>query len=438
MIRASILSIGDELLIGDTVNTNASRIGAVLTETGLNVDSVRVVGDDAVHMRSVVLEEWKRHDVCILTGGLGPTHDDVTKEVLAGIFCSEMRVDEQVREHIFHIFKERDLPVYPANLAQAEIPVCFKPLYNPHGTAPGLQYQSGNKWLFALPGVPHEMIWLLQEKVIPILQTAFPALNPLVVRYLKTAGEAESVLSEQFIGDVSEYLKAGCRLAFLPGPARVMLRITVDLRSVIGNTESEAGNVQADQLADGFKEELTRRCSGLIFSEHKEETLEESLGKLLKQKSLKLCTAESCTGGGLINRLTDIPGSSEYVTGGYIVYSNNLKIQDLGIDQTLIEQYGAVSKEVVLAMTSGALLRSGADVAIALSGVAGPGGGTKEKPVGLVWLGIQTPEEHFALRLMLTRDRLINKERSIMIAMETLRRALLGIDRMPYGLEKQN
>lgn len=437
MIRVSILSIGDELLIGDTVNSNASRIGSVLTEAGLDVESVRVVGDDAERMREVIQEEWERSDVCVLTGGLGPTHDDLTKEVLAELFCTDMRVDERVKTHILKIFRDRDLPVYPANLAQSEVPECFQVLFNPHGTAPGMLYKEGNKRLIALPGVPHEMLWLLKNEALPVIQHSYPGIRPRVVRYVKTAGEAESVLSEQFIGDVSEYLNAGCRLAYLPGPARVILRITVDVDEDLNiniNDRIEA----AQHLADSFKEDLLSRLPGLVFSEDKDESLENSLGKLLKKNSLTICTAESCTGGGLVNRLTDVPGSSAYVKGAYVVYSNALKVQDLGVDEQLIEQYGAVSKEVVLAMASGALQRSGADVAVALSGIAGPDGGTKEKPVGLVWLGIQTPQERFALRLMLTKDRLMNKERSIMIALESLRRSMLGIDRMPYGLEKQS
>ena len=442
MISASVLSVGDELLIGDTVNTNASRIGAALSQAGIHIASVRVVGDHIQSMKEAITQELEHRNILILTGGLGPTHDDVTKEVLASLFCSTMRIDERVRDHILKIFKDRNLPVFPANLEQAAVPECFQVLFNPHGTAPGLVCQVGAKLIFALPGVPYEMLWLLEKSVMPILYKTYPQLRPPIIRYLKTAGEAESVLSEEFIQDVSTYLNAGCKLAYLPGPARVMLRITAE---DLGQTErtslkevTTSGKINGVHLADRFKIDLLERLQGLVFSEEKDETIEENLGKILKEKSLTICTAESCTGGLLINRLTDIPGSSAYVTAGYIAYSNVAKVRDLGVDEKLIEKFGAVSKEVALAMTQGALNRSSADVAVALTGIAGPGGGSKEKPVGLVWMAIQTPQEHFALELMLTKDRIMNKERSVMIAMEAVRRTLLGITRMPYGLEKKS
>lgn len=427
MASVSILSIGNELLIGDTINTNASRIGAELTDAGFIVNSVRVVGDCRNSLTRVIHEEWSRVDILLLTGGLGPTHDDLTKEVLAELFCTKMKVDERVKQHILSIFENRKLPVYPSNLAQAEIPECFEVLFNPHGTAPGMLLHKDNKVLVALPGVPYEMIYLLTKEVIPRMQKIFSNLTSRAVHYMKTAGEAESVLSEELIGDISSFLSAGCELAFLPGPARVTLRIS--------STNADPG--KANLAVNEFRQSILGKIQGLIYSEEKDETLEQIIGKILKDKSLTLCTAESCTGGGLLNRLTDTPGSSAYVETGYVVYSNESKGRELGVDAELIEQFGAVSKEVVLAMAEGAANRSGADVAIALSGVAGPGGGTKEKPVGLVWMALKTPEELFALRLLLTQDRLINKERSIIIALETLRRTLLGIKRLPYGLEKQ-
>lgn len=429
MDSISIISIGNELLIGDTINTNASHIGAELTEAGFDIQSIRVVGDHADRLKGVIRDELDRVNILLCTGGLGPTHDDITKDVLAELFCPEMRLDEHVKSHITSIFNKRGFPLYPSNLAQAEIPKCFETLFNPHGTAPGMYFEKEGKVIIALPGVPYEMKYLLQNEVIPRLKSKTD-IGSRVVRYLKTAGEAESVLSEELIGDVSEFLQKGCELAFLPGPARVTLRIT---------TTDHKGN-RSDELsllADEFKQSISERIPGLIYSEEKEESLEKCVGNILKKKSLTICTAESCTGGGIINRLTDTPGSSAYVQNGYVVYSNESKVRDLGVDEKLIKEFGAVSKEVVIAMAEGAVMHSGADVVLAISGVAGPGGGTLEKPVGLVWLGIKTPDECFALRLLLTQDRLINKERSITIALEALRRTLLGVKRLPYGLEKQ-
>ena len=424
MATASILSIGDELLIGDTVNTNASEIGARLNESGISVRSVLTLPDEEDAILEALEAGLSRNDLVVTTGGLGPTHDDVTLRTICKLFGSELVIDENVLQAIEKVFAERSLPMTPANRDQALVPEGARVLFNHHGTAPGLWMEREGAVLVVLPGVPHEMRHLLRDAVLPSLKERYPSARAAHTRYLRTAGEAESVLDGAFIGDLSEHFQKGCTLAYLPGPGRVTLRLScrdLDPRASM-------------EKVGALERVLMERAGFCVYGEGRDTSLEQVLGNVLRERKLRICTAESCTGGALASTLTDVPGSSDYVLGGFVTYSNALKTAVLGVNPTLLETHGAVSRQVARAMAEGAATASGADVAVSLTGVAGPGGGTPEKPVGLVWLGVKTPDRAFTLKLTLTRDRLVNKRRSVMIAMETVRRTLLGIDRMPYGL----
>lgn len=426
MPKAHLISIGNELLIGDTVNTNASWIGGRLTAAGFDVEASFVIADDAGAIRTTIRSSMKAADLVITTGGLGPTHDDVTKKTVAEVFSRAMVRDEKVLAYIEKVFADRNLPMSQSNRDQALIPEGAHVLFNAKGTAPGLWFDSPEGILVVLPGVPHEMRYLMDTHVLPEWSRRHPGLVGSPRLYLNTAGEAESVLSEQMLGNLDSFFDQGCTLAYLPGSGRVILRL--------GCRHQDPE--EASRRLHVFAEAIRERARFCLFGEGEGLALAEALGKALQQRGWTFVSAESCTGGALCNAMTDIPGSSSYVLGAFVTYSNTMKTSQLGVLPDTLSEYGAVSRQVVMEMARGARDRSGADVAVSLSGVAGPGGGTEEKPVGLVWLGVVTPQEEFALRLMLTDDRRLNKERSVMIAMEALRRSLAGIERMPYGLPK--
>lgn len=423
MATACILSIGDELLIGDTVNTNASHIGARLHESGIEVRSVVTLPDEGETIRLALAEHLSRHDLVVTTGGLGPTHDDVTLRSVCELFETDLVLEPRVLRAIEKVFAERSLPMTQANRDQALVPRGARVLFNHHGTAPGLWMEREGAILVVLPGVPHEMRHLIEDEVLPSLRERFPSVRAAHTRYLRTAGEAESVLDGVFIGDLSEHFERGCTLAYLPGPGRVTLRLGCR------DTDPEASHAKVEAL----ERTILERTGFCVYGEGRETSLERVLGQVLRERGMRICTAESCTGGALASTLTDVPGSSDYVLGGFVAYSNELKISQLGVDPELLDRHGAVSSQVARAMAEGAARATGAEVAVSLTGVAGPGGGTPDKPVGLVWLGVHAAGRTFTLKLTLTRDRAVNKRRSVMIAMETVRRTLLGIDRMPYG-----
>lgn len=424
-MTAEIISIGNELLIGDTVNTNASWLGRFLTEQGIEIVAVHTVGDDLEMVKKTVKESLKRSDLVISTGGLGPTHDDVTKKALGELFNAGLVVDESILEFIKKIFKKRNIPFSKSNYHQAEVPDNCEALFNKQGTAPGMWFHEYGSHLAVLPGVPFEMKHLMQEKVLPKLEKLVQSKEHRFSRYIVTAGIGESTLCDEIIGDPDEYLPDGTTVAWLPGPQGVRIRI-----NALGSSDEEA-RAKIARVAD----HIYQKAGELVIGEGRELTLSESVGNLLREKGLTIAAAESCTGGLLSNMLTDIPGSSDYVMGGVISYSNKIKINELMLDEKMLEQQGAVSKQAALQMAKNVAFKFGSDIGISTTGIAGPGGGTKEKPVGTVWIGFWSKQKHFALKPLFSNNRLINKERSAAVALEIVRRAVLNIETMPYGLE---
>ncbi|MEX0994093.1 MAG: competence/damage-inducible protein A [Balneolaceae bacterium] len=423
-MKAHIISIGNELLIGDTVNTNASWIGRFLTEQGFQVEEVRTITDDYDAIIQSIRYSIDQADLVVTTGGLGPTHDDITKKAVADLFQAELVLNERVLSHIKEIFRTRGLLFSPSNRDQALVPEGFEVLFNKKGTAPGLWFESNGSYLAVLPGVPHEMKYLMENRVAGKINDTFPRQEFHAVRYLKTAGVAESTLSDEVIGDLSEYLNNGTGIAFLPGPAGVTIRL-----STVGGSEMEA----EEQMKPAM-EFIYKRAGALIYGEGRDVQVSEILGNLLKKNRLALAAAESCTGGLLSDTITNIPGSSEYFLGGVIAYSNRIKRDELNIEMELIDRHGAVSREVALQMARGVAIKFGADIGVSATGIAGPGGGTKEKPVGMVWMGFYLPDKHFALRARFTNDRIKNKQRTVTVMLETIRRQLLGMNSFPYDL----
>lgn len=427
MKRAHIISIGNELLIGDTVNTNASWIGRFLTEKGFRVDEVLTISDNFESIVASVKWSLEHADLVITTGGLGPTHDDITKKAVADMFDSRMITDEDVLAHIKKMFAQRGFTFSESNREQAMIPEGCEVLFNNRGTAPGMWFQKNGSFLAVLPGVPHEMKFLMEKRVSEKIDTLFQETGFRAVKYLKTAGVTESSLSDDYIGNLSDFIDNDFEIAYLPNPGGVTIRITCR-----GETEEDS-YLKISELENYILE----KAGSVIYGEGRDFTLSEALGNLLKSRNYTLAAAESCTGGYLSNEITNVSGCSNYMKGGIIAYSNDIKAGHLNVSESEIEKYGAVSKQVALAMAYGISEKFVSDIGVSTTGIAGPGGGSPEKPVGTVWMGFRILDQHFAMKAILTKDRLLNKERSSIIVLETIRRVLLNIEPMPYNLKQE-
>ncbi|MEQ9264772.1 MAG: competence/damage-inducible protein A [Balneolaceae bacterium] len=426
-MKAQIISIGNELLIGDTVNTNASWMGQFFSELGIEVTEVHTISDDLDLIQQTITQSMKASDIVVTTGGLGPTHDDITKTAVAELFEVDLVQDISVLNYVKDLFKSRNIPFSESNSWQAMVPENCEVLFNKAGTAPGMWFHENDCYLAVLPGVPYEMKYLMNRRVSSKLREVFTSIGFISTRYLKIAGIGESTVSDHLLGDLSAYLNGKVSLAFLPSFGSVTLRITGK-----GNSKEKADS-RADKLVHFIKE----KAHDFIYSEIKEETLSQAIGKILVSQNLLISTAESCTGGLIANTITDIAGSSEYMLGGVVSYANSVKINQLGVQEEDIETVGAVSKEVALQMAKGITEKLGSDIGLSTTGIAGPGGGSEEKPVGTVWIGFYGLGQHFAVKALFSKDRLVNKERTTIIALEIVRRVLIGMTEMPYALKKE-
>jgi len=422
-----IISIGNELLIGDTVNTNASWLGKFLTDQGIEVIRIHTISDDLGLVRNTIGESLAEADLVITTGGLGPTHDDVTKKAVQDLFEAEMTIHKPTLGFIKKIFEKRNIPFSKSNYEQAEVPGNAEVLFNQQGTAPGLWFEENESLLAVLPGVPYEMKELATHKVKAKLDKLTGGNEQRFSRYILTAGVGESTLSDNVIGNLDSFLNDNLAVAYLPSPQGTRIRI-----SGYGHSEEEV-NEHMKPVVDHIYE----RASELIVGEGKEFTLSEALGNILRERGLTLAVAESCTGGYVADSITNIAGSSDYFMGGMVTYSNRAKMDLLEVPDDVLKKSGAVSKPVALKMARSAASKFGADIGISTTGIAGPGGGTEEKPVGTVWIGYWSEKKHFAVRALFTNDRLINKERSSAVALEIVRRSVLGYEALPYDLKPQ-
>lgn len=428
-MNAEIISIGDELLIGDTINTNAAWLGEFLSGYGFTIKQVHTISDDLDLIKATIQSAMMKSDLVITTGGLGPTHDDLTKKAVADLFEVKLKLDQQTLDYVKAMFEKRNIPFSKSNYHQAEVPENAEVLFNKAGTAPGMWFEVAEHFLAVLPGVPYEMKYLMKNKVTPLLREKTGDLGYFYKKYIKTAGVGESTLSDKVLGDLSDYMKGDTGLAFLPSAGGVTLRI-----SARGEDKSDA-----IQKTEALSKIIYEKAGDFIFGEGKDLELSEAVGRLLKEKGYTIATAESCTGGLVSNAITDIPGSSEYMMGGIISYANSVKEKQLGVQKEDLDEYGAVSRQVALQMARGVAIRLNADIGISTTGIAGPGGGTPDKPVGTVWIGFyRRGKEHFALKTRFSKDRLLNKERSKMVALECIRRVLKGIETMPYDLKRQS
>ena len=366
-MQVTIINIGDELLIGQDVNTNASSMSRLLTAAGMDVRKTVVVGDERQAIWNAVAGAMHTSDVVLVTGGLGPTKDDITKKLLCDYFGSELVESPMALDNVKRIFESRGYELTPVNRAQALVPKCCEVLNNDLGTAPCMWFP-GKTVLVSLPGVPFEMEWLMRNRVIPKLQETFHT-DLIVTKNILVQGIGESFLSD-LIEPWELSLPENVKLAYLPVAGLTKLRLTVH-----GNYDHA--------ILKGLYD-----LAGKYIVGQDCETLDELVHKTLTKRSLTLATAESCTGGNIARLLTAQAGASSYFRGGVIAYSNEVKECALGVKHSTLEAHGAVSEETVREMAEGVRNRLGADLAIATTGIAGPDGGTPDKPVGTVWIAV--------------------------------------------------
>jgi nicotinamide-nucleotide amidase len=372
---AEIISIGEELLIGQTTNTNASWLAVCLNGLGIRVGRISVIGDDEEEIFEMLEQASGRAGLILVTGGLGPTRDDVTKTAICRFFDSEMVLNKTVMEDNEQFFRKRGLGMNELNRQQAMVPDKAGIFRNPHGTAPGLWIEKDNKMFAFMPGVPHEMKHMTEDHLLPALRTK-SGNNHIIHKTILTQGIGESFLAEK-ISDWEDGLPAHIRLAYLPSPGIVKLRL-----SASGPDEEFLRKSVMDAAS-----ELHSLIPQYIWGED-EENLEEVVGAMLRRSGESLATAESCTGGHIAAKITSVPGCSDYFKGSVVAYSNAVKENLLGIPQGLINTHGAVSREVVEAMAVAGREKLNADYSIAVSGIAGPSGGSPEKPAGTVWIAV--------------------------------------------------
>jgi nicotinamide-nucleotide amidase len=419
-LRIELITIGDELLLGFTVDTNAAYISRVLAERGVEVTRRTTVGDDADQIAEAVGQALERTGAVITTGGLGPTGDDLTKPAIARVFNREMQLDPLIAAELEKRWRAR-FPTSgypPSNRAQAEIPVGAKILTNSHGSAPGIWLEDERgRWVAMLPGVPREMRGMLADQLLPAIASRTPDRDgtAIVSRTLRTTGIAESaiadLLGKDFFGGSDSEL-GRLPLAYLPGVAGVDLRITAK-----GLPKPEAEHLVEEAMA------RLRSAVGMHAYGEGDTDLAAVVLERCRRRSLTLAVAESCTGGLLGERITNVPGSSDVFIGGVIAYHNDVKRETLGVRQSDLDAHGAVSEKIALQMASGVRERLGSDIGVSITGVAGPGGGTAEKPVGLVWIGVDGPDR-VARRIHASGDRGEIRQRAAQAALEVVRRIL--------------
>ena len=411
MTRASICTIGDEILIGQVVDTNSSHIASALEETGIKVTRMISIGDNHDEIVSTLDRELQINDIVIATGGLGPTKDDITKKALADLSgTSEYKTDDRQLSIIHRILSSRGLDVLDINLAQASVPVTCEVIPNKLGTAPIMAFRfdearyGHHASLYSLPGVPYEALGALEE-VLEHIKTN-NSVSSIYHRTIMTYGIAESALSKM-IEDWEDALPSEMHLAYLPNQfTGVRLRLS-------------AYGVAIEDV-DREIEKLKAILGDLMYSDH-EDTLQECVGRLLKASGKTMSTAESCTGGTISQLITSVPGSSAYFLGGVTSYANSVKTGVLEVPEEIINRYGAVSSECVAKMAEGVRKLTGSDFAVATSGIAGPEGGTDEKPVGLVWIGVSSANGTETYKVQYNGDRKRNIERSAAFALNKMR-----------------
>ncbi|MFH1372157.1 MAG: competence/damage-inducible protein A [Planctomycetota bacterium] len=412
MSSASIVSIGNELLIGHTTDTNAAYICQQLLSIGIPVVSAYTVGDDINQIVRALKRATEDASFVIATGGLGPTDDDLTRQAFAKFLGVELQTDSKLLELIRRFFEKRGLQMPGKNAIQACIPAGANPIENPLGTAPGIFAEFQNKLLFALPGVPIEMKQMFENSVLPRLKQQGGDWF-VVVRKVRCFGAGESAIAEK-LGDLMDRQR------------NPLINSTVDSGIItLHIIAAAADKQQAEQKAQADSDRLKSLLGDLVFGVD-DQTLTEMVGRELARQRKTIAVAESCTGGLLAKLLTDIPGSSEYFTQGWITYSNKAKTEQLGVAPELLQKHGAVSEEVASAMAIAARQKAQTDFAIAITGIAGPAGGTEQKPIGLVFISVSSYNSCQTSRFLLSHTRQLVRIRAALTALNMLRLKLEG------------
>lgn len=412
-----IIAVGNELLLGETVDSNSAHVARRLGEIGVRVRRTTHVGDDLERLSILLREARERSRWIIVMGGLGPTRDDLTREAVARVLDRPLRLDPALLSDVEAKFRRFGIdPMPAANRCQAEVPEGAEVIPNPHGTAPGLVVEDDHGTLFVLPGVPQEMTALLEDGVLPRLVAAAGEGAPVVrSRTIRTAGIGESSLAERIDDLVRD--PGPIEVAFLPRLGEVDVRLTV-----AGIPREDADRHLEDLLAA-----IRARCGPWVVGTD-EATLAGAVGEALRARGWSLAVAESCTGGGLGAEITSAPGSSGYFVGGVIAYDDRVKIDRLGVPPGLLAAHGAVSEAVSRAMADGVRAALAADAGCAITGIAGPGGGSSEKPVGLVWCAVATPDGTSVRRLDAPGSREAVRRRAVVATLALLLRAARGDD----------
>ncbi len=415
MIKASICTIGDEILIGQVIDTNSSHISQALESAGIKVDKMISVGDDHDMIIDSLEKELQKNGIVIVTGGLGPTKDDITKKVLSELSgATTWKTDERQLEIVHRILSARGLDILDINIAQASVPDTCEVIPNRLGTAPIMVFRfpesryGHRATLYSLPGVPYEAIGSLNDVIKDI--KANNNISDICHKTVMTFGLAESALSKK-IEDWEDSLPSGMHLAYLPNQL-------TGVRLRLSSYNASENDLETEIL------KLKAIIGDYLYSEH-DDTLQECVGRLLADNNKTISSAESCTGGTISKLLTSVPGSSRYFLGGITAYSNSVKERVLGVPAAIIDRFGAVSSECVAAMAEGIRRLTGSDYSVSTSGIAGPGGGSAEKPVGLVWIGVSSQMGTETFKVQYKGDRERNIERSSAFALDAIRKKIL-------------
>ncbi len=409
-MRAEIISIGDEILLGQTINTNAAWMGQQLYPAGIEVHQVTTITDDREHILNALRESTMRVDLVFVTGGLGPTQDDITKETLCEFFDTKLVMNDEVLHGIREYFSSRNLKMLPENEAQAELPEDAEILINRRGTAMGMWFEKNGKVVISMPGVPHEMEGMMREEVLPRLHENYSN-GGSYYTVIQTIGKGESFIAHELRDWEKRIRSEGLGLAYLPSSGVVRLRIS--------GPKTERDRIEQET------DEAVKLLGDIVFARD-DKTLSEVVGDLLRKKNLKLALAESCTGGYIAHMITAVPGCSDYFAGGVVAYSIAHKTTLLNVQQQTIQQHGIVSEQVVCEMADGIRARTGADVSLSTSGISGPGGGTPDVPVGSVWIGVSYGGATKGYFYKLGRNRDRNIKVASLFALDLLRRQLLN------------
>jgi nicotinamide-nucleotide amidase len=408
-MKATIITIGDEILIGQVIDTNSAWIGKHLAELGHTIQEIVSIKDERDSIIETLDRAVQKSDWIFLTGGLGPTKDDITKKCIAEYLNVDLEFNEEVYQRIVSMFNRFNRKVSESHRIQSYMPSGGKILFNRMGTAPGLLMSKGQTKILSMPGVPYEMKAIMEDHIFPVLKNGYSQDLKVYKRTIMTAGAGETSIEDR-LHTILERFPEYIKVAYLPSLGSVRIRLTS-----FGGSQSEL---------DGYVSVITNILGDIVYG-YDDISLSESLLNLCTSKELKVGLAESCTGGILAHKITSIAGASKYFEGGLVSYTNSLKHKLLHVQLDTLHQYGAVSEQTVIEMAKGALALLNVDVAVSISGIAGPGGGTETKPVGTTWICIANKQHHDAFKILGMKDRINNIEYSANIALNNLRKFIM-------------